>query len=171
MIEVTVQQLQCFDAVATEGSFQAAAERMRRAQPSVSLAVKNLEAQLGLSLFDRSGYRVKLTDAGRSFHERARILLHELRALKTHAAQLAMGIESELRVVIGDLCPLPENLALLRAFSMAALAHDSTYISKRSLALGNASSMAKRISFFTTSIRATRAWSMWICSRCASFQS
>src|SRR3984893_117864 len=116
MMDVTIHQLQCFDAVVTEGSFQAAAEMMRRAQPSVSLAVKNLEAQLGLSLLDRSGYRVSLTEAGRSFHGRARVFLHELRALKTHATQLAMGEESELLVVIGDLCPLPENLALLRRF-------------------------------------------------------
>src|ERR1700730_4031989 len=116
MMDVTIHQLQCFDAVVTEGSFQAAAEMMRRAQPSVSLAVKNLEAQLGLSLLDRSGYRVSLTEAGRSFHGHARVFLHELRALKTHATQLAMGEESELRVVIGDLCPLPENLALLRRF-------------------------------------------------------
>jgi DNA-binding transcriptional LysR family regulator len=116
MIDVTLHQLKCFDAVVTQGGFQAAAEAMRRAQPSVSLAVKNLEAQLGLSLLDRSGYRVSLTEAGRSFHARTRILLHELGALKTHATQLAMGEEIELRVVIGDLCPLPENLALLRRF-------------------------------------------------------
>src|SRR6202030_2557215 len=45
-----------------------------------------------------------------------RVLLAELRALKTHAAQLAMQEESELRVVIGDLCPLPEILGLLRRF-------------------------------------------------------
>src|SRR5229473_7702854 len=112
MMDVTVHQLLCFDAVVTEGSFRAAAAKMRRAQPSVSLAVKNLEDQLGLSLLDRSGYRVSLTEAGRSFHERTRIFLRELSALKNHAAQLAMGAESELRVVIGDLCPLPQTLAL-----------------------------------------------------------
>ncbi len=116
MMDVTVHQLQCFDAVVTEGSFQAAAARIRRSQPSVSLAVKNLEIQLGLSLLDRSGYRVSLTDAGRSFHQRTRAFLNELRALKTHATQLALGEEIELRVVIGDLCPLPQMLALLRRF-------------------------------------------------------
>src|SRR5215470_20227627 len=102
-MDLTIHQLVCFDAVVTEGSFQAAAEKIRRAQPSVSAAVKNLEGQLGLSLLDRSGYRVSLTETGRSFHKRARVFLQELRALKTHAAQLAMGEESELRVVIGDL--------------------------------------------------------------------
>src|ERR1700758_4128870 len=114
MMDVTVHQLICFDAVVTEGTFQAAAEKIRRAQPSVSAAVKNLESQLGLTLLDRGGYRVSLTEAGRSFHERARVFLHELAALKNHAAQLAMGEEPELRVVVGDLCPLPQTLALLR---------------------------------------------------------
>jgi DNA-binding transcriptional LysR family regulator len=113
---VTIHQLLCFDAVVTESSFQAAAEKLRRSQPTVSSSVKNLETQLRLNLLDRSGYRVALTEAGRSFHQRTRVFLHELQALRNHAAQLAMGEESELRVVIGDLCPLPETLKLLRHF-------------------------------------------------------
>jgi DNA-binding transcriptional LysR family regulator len=113
---LTIHQLLCFHAVVTEGGFQAAAEKLLRSQPAVSSAVKNLEAQLRLSLLDRSGYRVALTEAGRSFHERTRVFLHELRSLQDHATQLAMGEESELRVVIGDLCPLPEILGLLRRF-------------------------------------------------------
>jgi DNA-binding transcriptional LysR family regulator len=115
-MDPTIQQIECFVAVVNEGSFQAAAEKIGRAQPSVSAAVKNLESQLGLTLLDRSGYRVMLTAVGRSFHERARVFLHDLDALKNYAAQLAMGEESELRVVIGDLCPLPQTLALLRTF-------------------------------------------------------
>jgi DNA-binding transcriptional LysR family regulator len=59
---------------------------------------------------------VALTEAGRSFHERTRVFLQELQTLRNHASQLAMGEESELRVVIGDLCPLPEMLGLLRRF-------------------------------------------------------
>ncbi len=116
MMDVTLHQLQCFDAVISEGSFQAAAEKLRRAQPSVFAAVKTLESQVGLALLDRSGYRVGLTAAGRSFQERARVLLAEYASLKRHAAQLGMGEESELSVVIGDLCPLPQTLALLRRF-------------------------------------------------------
>ena len=116
MMNPTIHQLQCFDAVVSEGSFQAAAAKLLRAQPSIFLAVKNLEAEMGLALLDRSGYRVSLTEAGRSFHERVQIFFHELRALKSHATQLAMGEEAELRVVIGDLCPLPQTLALLRRF-------------------------------------------------------
>ena len=113
---VTLHQLQCFEAVVSEGSFQAAAEKLSRAQPSVSSSVKNLENLLQLTLLDRGGYRVTLTEAGRSFYERTRVFLQEAKRLGDHAAQLAMGEESELRVVIGDLCPLPETLRLLRSF-------------------------------------------------------
>jgi|SRR5580658_6967676 DNA-binding transcriptional LysR family regulator len=116
MDRLTLQQLVCFDAVVTEGSFQAAADRLRRTHPTVFTAVKNLETQLGLTLFDRAGYRVVLTEAGRSFHARTRVFLDELGILRNHAAQLAMGEESELAIVIGDLCPLPETLGLLRRF-------------------------------------------------------
>jgi len=113
---LTLHQLQCFDAVVAEGGFQQAAEKLRRTQPTVFAAVKALEAQLGLALFDRSGYRVALTDAGRAFHDRTRVFLSEFRGLQNHARQLAMGEESELNVVIGDLCPVPEVLALLGGF-------------------------------------------------------
>lgn len=113
---VTLHQLQCFEAVVSEGSFQAAAEKLRRSQPSVSSSVKNLEELLQLTLLDRSGYRVRLTEAGRSFYQRTRLFLQEAKSLGDHAAQLAMGEESELSVVIGDVSPLPETLALLRSF-------------------------------------------------------
>jgi len=58
---LTIQQLACFDAVVSAGGFQAAAERLKRAHPSVYAAVKNLEAQVGVRLLDRTGYRVRLT--------------------------------------------------------------------------------------------------------------
>ncbi|MEG3790666.1 LysR family transcriptional regulator [Lysobacter sp. CCNWLW3] len=116
MAEFTLHDLQCFDAVVRAGGFQAAATALHRSHPAVFAAVAKLERQLGLSLLDRSGYRVRPTDAGRSLHRRAQTLLRELEGLRTHAAQLAMGEESELHVVIGDLCPRPQALGLLGRF-------------------------------------------------------
>jgi DNA-binding transcriptional LysR family regulator len=113
---VTINQLRCFDAVVTEGGFQAAATKLRRTHSAVFTSIKNLESQLGLRLLDRDGYRVTLTDHGRSFHDRARVLLADFTLLGKHASQLAMGEEAELRIVLGDLCPLPEVLGLLRHF-------------------------------------------------------
>ena len=116
MQNFTLHELQCFDAVVTGGSFQAAADRLHRSHPSVFAAVAKLEHQLGLSLLDRSGYRVRLTEAGQSFHRKVQSLLRESDELRTHAQQLAMGEEAELRVVLGDLCPLQPVLALLSQF-------------------------------------------------------
>jgi DNA-binding transcriptional LysR family regulator len=113
---LTLHQLLCFDAVVSEGSFQAAADKLGRSQPSVSASIKNLESQLRLTLLDRGGYRVTLTNAGRSLHQKTTVFLSEFQSLRNHANQLAMGEESELRVVIGDLCPLRETLQLLRTF-------------------------------------------------------
>ncbi len=116
MNKLTLHQLRCFDAVAKGGGFQAGANKLYRSQPTVFAAVKSLESQLGLKLLDRSGYRVALTEAGRAFHHQTRALLRELDKLETHASQLAKGEESDLSVVIGDVCPTAETLGLLRRF-------------------------------------------------------
>ena len=116
MSEFTLHDLQCFDAVVRAGGFQAAAETLHRSHPAVFAAVAKLERQLDLALLDRSGYRVRPTAAGHSFHLRAQGLLRELAGLRAHAEQLAMGQESELNVVIGDFCPRPLLLGLLGQF-------------------------------------------------------
>ncbi|MDX8517222.1 LysR family transcriptional regulator [Mesorhizobium dulcispinae] len=111
-----LHDLRCFDAVVTQGSFQAAAAALNRTHPSVFAAVARLETQLGLTLLDRGGYRVSLTDEGRHFHARARLALRELEHLQTYAGQLASGEETILRVVMGDVCPRPRILGLLSRF-------------------------------------------------------
>jgi DNA-binding transcriptional LysR family regulator len=115
-MEPSIHQLMCFRAVVAEGSFPAAAEKLHRSHPAVFAAVKNLERELGLRLLDRSGYRVALTDAGQAFDSHLQRFLGEFDLLRKHTAQLGMGREAELRVVIGDLCPMPQTLAMLRRF-------------------------------------------------------
>ncbi|HTH73696.1 MAG TPA: LysR family transcriptional regulator [Trinickia sp.] len=116
MNEFTLHDLHCFDAVVRAGGFQAAATALHRSHPAVFSAVARLERQLGIALLDRSGYRVQLTADGRAFHRKAQTLLTEFNGLRTYASQLAMGEESELHVVIGDLCPRDQTLALLAGF-------------------------------------------------------
>jgi DNA-binding transcriptional LysR family regulator len=111
-----LHDLRCFDAVARFGSFQAAAQALHRSHPSVFAAVARLEERLGLTLLDRSGYRVELTEVGRKFHARAAVSLHDIDNLGAYARQLASGEETVLRVVLGDLCPRPAILAALSAF-------------------------------------------------------
>ncbi|PJI48348.1 MAG: LysR family transcriptional regulator [Pseudomonas sp.] len=116
MHDFTLHDLQCFDAVVEAGGFQAAAQQLHRSHPAVFAAVARLERQLGFELLDRSGYRVALTGAGESIHRRAQSLLRELGSLRDHAAHLAAGEESELRVVLGDFCPRPALLEKLARF-------------------------------------------------------
>jgi DNA-binding transcriptional LysR family regulator len=116
MTQFTLHDLQCFDAVIREGGFQAAAAVLHRSHPAVFAAVAKLERQLGLKLLDRAGYRVRPTEAGLSLQRRAQSLLREMDALRVHARQLVLGEETQLRVVIGDLCPRPQVLGLLSSF-------------------------------------------------------
>src|SRR5437660_8184787 len=69
---LTLHQLKTFRAVAEQLSFSAAAQELSISQPSVSYQVKELESVLGLSLIDRLGKRVRLTEAGEVLYEYAR---------------------------------------------------------------------------------------------------
>ncbi|MGE5278016.1 MAG: LysR family transcriptional regulator [Acidobacteriota bacterium] len=59
-----IQQARVFLAVSREGSFSAAARRLYRTQPTVTMAVQKLERELGVRLFERIGHGVRLTRAG-----------------------------------------------------------------------------------------------------------
>ncbi|MGC7974414.1 LysR family transcriptional regulator, partial [Salmonella enterica] len=61
---LSLDQLRDFVQVADSGSFLAAARKLSRAQSAVSYAIATLEDQLGVLLFDRSGYRPQLTSPG-----------------------------------------------------------------------------------------------------------
>lgn len=67
MANVTLKQLRTFVAVAEAGRFRLAAEAVNLTQSAVSILIKELEAQMGVSLFDRHTRFVGLTDAGRKF--------------------------------------------------------------------------------------------------------
>src|SRR5215213_10427000 len=62
-------------AVAEEANITRAAERLHISQPALSSAIKQLEAQLGVTLLDRSGRGVTVTPAGTVMMERGRELL------------------------------------------------------------------------------------------------
>ncbi len=69
---LTLHQLRTFRAVAEQLSFSAAAHELSISQPSVSYQVKELEQALGITLVDRLGKRVRLTEAGQLLYDYAR---------------------------------------------------------------------------------------------------
>ncbi|WP_427307006.1 LysR family transcriptional regulator [Cupriavidus sp. H39] len=66
-MNVTLRQLRAFVEVARSGGFTAAAPKLHLTQSATSLQIRELEAQLGLQLIDRSTRRFALTDAGNEF--------------------------------------------------------------------------------------------------------
>ena len=109
---VTLDQLRTFIAAADEGSFSAAARKLRRAQSVVSQTLANLEAQLAVKLFDRSARYPKLTDQGRSLLADARSVADNVDGFKARAHAMREGLEPELAVVVDVMYPMQ---ALTRA--------------------------------------------------------
>ena len=77
-------QLRSFVAVAELLHFSKAAERVHLSQPALSLQIRSLEKELGLTLFDRSRQKTSLTIAGRVYYEEVREVLAQMeRAMLT----------------------------------------------------------------------------------------
>jgi DNA-binding transcriptional LysR family regulator len=93
---LNLRQLDYFLAVADEGSFTRAAERLFVAQPSLSQQVKSLELELGGPLLERLSKGVRLTPAGKAF-------LPEARAAVTHAASARRNARGVLGLEGGEL--------------------------------------------------------------------
>jgi DNA-binding transcriptional LysR family regulator len=87
-----------FVAVAETGSVTRAAERLHIAQPSLSAAVKQLEAQLGVPLLARQGRGVTLTPAGTLLLERGRELLEQADAVVAEVRHRGAAAAGRLRV-------------------------------------------------------------------------
>ena len=79
-----IRQLQYFVAVAQTRHFGRAAERLHMAQSPLSQAIRQLESQVGATLFDRTTRRVELTPAGEA-------LLRDAAARTTNALWAAVG--------------------------------------------------------------------------------
>jgi DNA-binding transcriptional LysR family regulator len=75
MSNFSLDQLKIFRAIAQQGSFKRAADSLYISQPAVSLQIQNLEAALGMPLFNRSGRKAELTEGGRVFLEYAQRIL------------------------------------------------------------------------------------------------
>ncbi len=114
----TLDQLNILVQVVETGSFTGAARKMNRALSVISYTVGNLEAQLGMTLFDRAASRrPQLTEAGRLVLAEARSVVAGVGNLRARVAGMLQGLEGELHVVLDCLLP-PERITdALTAFS------------------------------------------------------
>ncbi|MBV7522343.1 LysR family transcriptional regulator [Ensifer sp. ENS12] len=114
---VSLEQLQAFVAAAEHGSFSAAGRALRKAQSAVSTQVANLEEDLGLDLFDRSGRNPSLTTAGERLLLEAKVILDRREHLIGVASSFEAHIETRLVAAIDELYPDRELGALFAEFA------------------------------------------------------
>lgn len=113
---MTLTELQYVLAVAQEGHFGRAADRVSVTQPALSLAIKKLEDELGAAIFDRRKNQVVLTPLGERIVQQAQRVLEEAEQIKVLAAQGKNQLIGPLRFgVIATVGPylLPDLVPIL----------------------------------------------------------
>ena len=116
----TLDQLRIFLAVVDEGSFNGAARKLNRAVSVISYGIVNLEAQLGVSLFEREGSKKpKLTDAGHAVLADARSIANDVDGLRAKVRGLLEGLEPEVTLAVDVLIPQRRVATILREFQLS----------------------------------------------------
>ncbi|WP_413663311.1 LysR family transcriptional regulator [Microbulbifer sp. CNSA002] len=105
MQKTTLEQWRMFKAVVDAGGFNQASARVHKSQSSIHNAVSNLEAALGVKLFEVSGRKVILTEVGSLMLRRGQYLLDEVSRIEDIAKTLGEGVESELRIAVDGAFP------------------------------------------------------------------
>ncbi len=105
MLKLSFEALEMLDVIDRTGSFGRAAVLLERVPSAVTYAVRKLEEDLDTLIFDRRGYRAKLTPAGRLLLEQGRLLLERAAELEGEIAQTAKGWELDLRIALDAILP------------------------------------------------------------------
>jgi LysR family carnitine catabolism transcriptional activator len=93
---IKYRQLKAFAMVVETGSFRGAADRLAVTQPSLSALIKELEADVGVLLFERTTRRCTLTEAGSSFYEDMKGALRHLEGAYRYLKEVGKGSQGKL---------------------------------------------------------------------------
>ena len=94
-----LQAMKIFERVVEEGGFAAAARAMDMSPPVVTRMVAELEQHLGTRLLQRTTRKLALTDAGESYLQRVRAILHEIDDAEAAAAARTRDLRGTIRIV------------------------------------------------------------------------
>lgn len=92
------RQLRYFVAIVEEGSISAASRRVHIAQPALTRQIHALEADLGVSLFDRGARGISLTVTGKALYEEAKQLLEDRERVIARIGSLGQGVTGKVTV-------------------------------------------------------------------------
>jgi len=98
MLGLSIRQLEVFVAVATAGGVRQAADQLHLTQPAISMALGELERQLGAALFDRESGRLRLNARGAEQLPLAREILERLSDMQRRHRDAHGDLEGELRI-------------------------------------------------------------------------
>ncbi|MGY3716232.1 LysR family transcriptional regulator [Sutcliffiella cohnii] len=98
-----IKRLKYFIAIAEAKNITAAATRLHMSQPPLSMQLKQLETELGVKLFERSGKSMVLTDKGKVLYERALHLVNSVEEIKNELRETDEGKRGVLAVGINTL--------------------------------------------------------------------
>ncbi len=101
--KISLEALEVLDAIERKGSFAAAAQSLFRVPSAITYAVRQLEQDLGVQLFDRTGHRAELTQAGQELLREGRHLIRAANELESRVKRVATGVETELAIAVSDL--------------------------------------------------------------------
>jgi DNA-binding transcriptional LysR family regulator len=96
----TLTQLAVFEAVARLGSFTRAGEELHMAQPTVSVQVKKLATTVGLPLFEQTGRKITLTEAGRELYALCQSIFDRIMEVEGRLAGLRTRSGARLRIAV-----------------------------------------------------------------------
>jgi DNA-binding transcriptional LysR family regulator len=114
----TFDQLRIFLAIVDTGSFAAAGRKLNRAVSVISYGIANLEAQLGVTLFEREGTRKpQLTVEGRALLAEARGIANGFDGLRAKVKGLLEGLEAEVDLAVDVMLPAERLGQVLRRFA------------------------------------------------------
>lgn len=94
---MTLDQIQYFCMAAQLGNYSRAAEAVHISQPSLCIAIRKLEKEFGVALFQTNRKGAVLTDAGRIFLQDAQGILAQVDLAQTHMTQFAQKDRAEVR--------------------------------------------------------------------------
>lgn len=140
---MTLTELRYIIAVAEEKHFGNAANRCYVSQPTLSIAIKKLEEELGLMMFDRSCNELKLTNGGEKIVEQAKKVLEEVELIKNIAFQEQDELKGVFKLgLIFTIAPylLPKLIISLRSMAPEMplmLEENYTHVLSQSLKKGD----------------------------------
>jgi len=115
-MKLTLDALLVLDAINREGSFATTAEALNRVPSAITYTMKKLEQDLHVHIFDRSGHRAVLTEAGRTLLQEGRYILEAACNLEKQVKKVAEGWEMELTIAMNGILPSTALLPLIDEF-------------------------------------------------------